>query len=374
MSRISLAATLVGLDLPPASTNIEVKPYLISRVTTDRLQAPAVNNDADASVGIDAKYSITANLTADLTYNTDFAQVEVDEQQVNLTRFNLLFPEKRDFFLEGRGIFEFGRPQGGSAGTAATDTPTLFYSRRIGLNAGRLIPIDAGGRVTGRAGKFALGLLSMRTGDDAVSQTPSTTFSVARVKRDILRRSTLGMMLTHRSHAATGPGSNLAYGGDGTFSFFQDISMNGFWARTHADGQHSDNTSYQGRFEYAGDRYGARADHLRVERNFNPEVGFLRRKDFARTFASARFSPRPARPGLYRKLTWEGSADYFVNGAGAPESSQQKAHFDVEYDNSDRLTVEATHNFERLRRPFGVARDVAGSTRRRRYRGTVCRR
>src|SRR6185436_13562258 len=107
--RLSMAGTLVDLDLPPAGRNVELKPYGISRVTTDHAVTPSLSNDPDADLGIDAKYGVSANLTADVTVNTDFAQVEVDEQQVNLTRFTLQFPEKRDFFLEGRGIFEFGR-------------------------------------------------------------------------------------------------------------------------------------------------------------------------------------------------------------------------------------------------------------------------
>ena len=109
LNRVSAGGTLVGLDLPPASKNLELKPYAIARVTTDRLRAPALSNDFDADVGGDVKYGVTANLTADFTVNTDFAQVEIDEQQVNLTRFSLFFPEKRDFFLEGRGIFDFAR-------------------------------------------------------------------------------------------------------------------------------------------------------------------------------------------------------------------------------------------------------------------------
>jgi len=123
--RASAAATLVDLDLPPAAKNIELKPYAISKLTTDKLRANPVTNDLTATAGIDAKYGINANLTADLTVNTDFAQVEVDEQQVNLTRFPVVFPEKRDFFLEGRGTFEFGRTSGqaGFSGQVNVNNP-----------------------------------------------------------------------------------------------------------------------------------------------------------------------------------------------------------------------------------------------------------
>ena len=183
--RISAAATLVGLELPPASRNIELKPYGIARVDhRPARQRPPWTTTAKADFGVDAKYGITANLTADFTYNTDFAQVEVDEQQVNLTRFNLQLPEKREFFLEGRGIFSFaafpttGSGGGNSGGASTSTTPLLFYSRRIGLNGGRVIPIDVGGRVTGKVGKFSLGLLNIQTADDEVSRTPQTNFTV----------------------------------------------------------------------------------------------------------------------------------------------------------------------------------------------------
>ncbi len=153
------------------------------------------------------KYGVTANLTADLTVNTDFAQVEIDEQQVNLTRFNLFLPEKREFFLEGRGLFDFGRggASGGGGGSpgggfgGSSDVPYMFYSRRIGLNRGRIVPIDAGGRLTGKVGGCGIGVINIQAGDESVSLSPSTNFTVARIKRDILRRSTIGAMFTNRN-------------------------------------------------------------------------------------------------------------------------------------------------------------------------------
>ena len=130
LNRVSAGGTLVGLDLPEAGKNIELKPYACGAMTTDRLRTPPVSNDLGGDVGGDMKYGITPNLTADFTVNTDFAQVEIDEQQVNLTRFSLFFPEKRDFFLEGRGIFDFARGGHGRrfAAVGTTDTPYLFYT------------------------------------------------------------------------------------------------------------------------------------------------------------------------------------------------------------------------------------------------------
>ncbi|MBI4264769.1 MAG: carbohydrate binding family 9 domain-containing protein, partial [Acidobacteria bacterium] len=210
----SLAATLVGLEAPPGSKNLELKPYIVSSLRSDTTVRPAVANDVDGDVGLDVKYGLTQNLTADFTYNTDFAQVEADEQQINLTRFSLFFPEKREFFLENQGTFSFG----GVATRAGGDAPVLFYSRRIGLNQGTVVPIEGGGRLTGRVGRFSVGVLGIRTEEEAASRARPTTFSVVRLKRDVLRRSSVGLMVTNRSVAQAGTGANTAYGIGGTFA------------------------------------------------------------------------------------------------------------------------------------------------------------
>jgi hypothetical protein len=357
--RVSGAATMVGLDLPSASRNIEFKPYSIASLTTDR--ARNVSNDGDGNAGFDGKYALNANLTADVTFRTDFAQVEVDEQQVNLTRFALNYPEKRDFFLEGRGTFEFGRGGiaagmggGGNSGIA----PTLFYSRRIGLNRGRVIPLELGGRVTGKVGKLGLGVLNIQTDDEELSATPSTNFTVMRVKRDILRRSSIGGIFTNRSSATNGRGSNQAYGVDAAFSFFQNVAMGGYYARTETPGLESDADSYQARFDYAPDRYGARVEYLKVGDNFNPEVGLVRRDNFKRTFAQGRFSPRPRSIRSVRKFTWEGSLENFANGAGDTETRIWNGRFNTELQNSDQFSVEVSNNHELLVTPFPIAAGV----------------
>jgi len=365
LNRVSAAGTLVGLDLPPAGKNLELKPYAIARLTTDRVRNPPVSNDFDREAGGDVKYGVTASLTADFTVNTDFAQVEIDEQQVNLTRFNLLFPEKRDFFLEGRGIFDFARGGPGAAGmmmTAATsDTPYLFYSRRIGLNRSRVppfdnreVPIDAGARLSGKVGRYALGAMNIQTGDEPVSASPPTNFTVLRLKRDILRRSTIGAMFTNRSVSALGTGSNQGYGVDAAFSFYENVSMGAYYARTATRTLEGDDESYQAKVDYMADRYGVRAEYLKVGDSFNPEVGFVRRDDMRRSFASARFSPRPASLKAVRKFTWEASLESFVNGAGHLETRRQSARFNTEFETSDQLTIEAARNYELLIQPFGV--------------------
>ena len=154
--RISAGGTLTGIEVPRGNKTIEIKPYAIGSLATDVNAIPRISNAGDGAFGLDAKYGVTQNLTADFTYNTDFAQVEVDEQQVNLTRFSLFFPEKREFFLEGQGIFDFGRSAGGRGGPGGGrggggffggggDVPTVFFSRRIGLEQGQTVPILGGG-------------------------------------------------------------------------------------------------------------------------------------------------------------------------------------------------------------------------------------
>ena len=361
MFRLSRAGTLVGLDLPAASKNVELKPYGIARSTTDRTVAPQIHNDPAGDVGVDAKYGVTANLTADLTVNTDFAQVEVDEQQVNLTRFSLLYPEKRDFFLEGRGLFDFARS--GQATSSTTVTPALFYSRRIGLNGSRVIPIDVGGRLTGKVGRYGIGAMNIETRDDEVSKTPRTNFTVLRVKRDILRRSTIGLIVTNRSQSTVMPGaSNLVYGADAGFSFFQNVNFGGYWARSDTDGLKTDNDSYQGRFDYTGDRYGAQAQYMKVGDNFTPEVGFVRRDNMRRSFGLAKFAPRPkVRFKSIRQFTYQGTVEYIENGAGQLETRIQTGRFAAERQNSDMFSVEANADYELLLRPFTVAPGASSS-------------
>jgi hypothetical protein len=351
LNRVSTYGTVVGLDLPPAGRNLELKPYALGKMTTDRLTTPPSSNDGDGEFGGDVKYGLTANLTASLTVNTDFAQVEIDEQQVNLTRFNLFLPEKRDFFLEGRGLFDFAR--GGASAGGSSDQPYLFYTRRIGLNRNRVVPIGVGGRVTGKVGKYGIGIMNIQTGDEDVSQSPSTNFTVMRVKRDILRRSTIGAIFTNRSElTANVPGTNQAYGVDAALGFYQNVAVGAYYAETNTTNVAGDNRSYQGKFDWVPDRYGVQAEVLKVGKAFNPEVGFLRRTDFTRSFASARFSPRPERVRLVRKYTYQGSFEYYENGAGQVESRQATGRFSMEFNNSDTFNAEANANYDLLSAPF----------------------
>ena len=199
IGRMGSAGTLVGLETPGSSKNLEIKPYAVSSLTTDNTARPAFENDPDGDVGFDFKYGLTRSLIADVTVNTDFAQVEEDLQQVNLTRFSLFFPEKRDFFLEGQGIFAFGGVGFNNGGGSPGDVPIMFFSRRIGLENGQSVPVIAGGRLTGRAGRYSIGAVNIETDDKLSAAAVQTNFTAVRVKRDVLRRSNIGLVATMRS-------------------------------------------------------------------------------------------------------------------------------------------------------------------------------
>src|SRR4029453_16898744 len=267
------AASLVGLEAPRAGANMDIKPYAISSVTTDQLAAPRVLNHPEAEAGLDLKYGVTQGLVADLTVNTDFAQVEADEQQINLTRFNLFFPEKRDFFLENQGTFAFGgvaiNSLGGNFGGgfigSSSAAPIMFFRRGIGLYGDQQVPLNVGGRLTGRAGAYSIGVLNIQTGDKTEELgAPATNFSVFRVKRDVLRRSSIGLLFTNRSESVNGTGANRAYGIDGTFAFYENLQINTYWAATQTEGLvASDDASYRGQLDYSGDRYTGQLEHLK---------------------------------------------------------------------------------------------------------------
>jgi hypothetical protein len=352
---VSRSARLVGLEAPAGRRLLEIKPYLIGDVSSDVNASPVVSNALGGNVGLDlVKYGVTQNLTADFTVNPDFAQVEADEQQVNLTRFSLFFPEKREFFLENQGLFAFG-----GAGTQGGGlTPILFYSRQIGLSQRQEVPIHGGGRLTGRVGAFSLGALSLQTAEVPEAGAAATNFSVVRLSADVLRRSSVGGLFTRRSVSTRGRGSNETYGLDGTFAFFDNLSINTYWAQTHTSGLGSDDNSYRAQLNYEGDRYGVLMERLVVGTDFNPEVGFVSRSDFERSFGAFRFSPRLLSSAAIRKLSWQGQLDYITNRVGVVETREARGQFGIEFENSDRFTTTYTRSHEFLDRPFRIAPGV----------------
>jgi hypothetical protein len=362
ISRMASAATVIGLETPAQSKNLELKPYVVASSTTDRNSASPFDNRGDANAGLDFKYGLTRSLIVDATYRTDFAQVEEDVQQVNLTRFSLFFPEKRDFFIEGQGIFDFGGVQ---AGNSPGDVPLLFFSRQIGLSQGQAVPVLGGARLTGRAGSFSIGALNIQTDDKPSARALATNFSALRLKRNLLRRSNVGMMATRRGpalgSAISTSDASYTMGVDATMLFFSSINITSYYALTgnpNATGETVTGSSYRGRFEYNADRYGASAEHLLIGGDFRPEVGYVRRNDIRRTAGQLRFSPRP-RSTLIRKYTFQTSFDY-VTDAPAIEVQSREASglFRIDFQSSDQFSAEHSREYELLPGQFSIAPGV----------------
>jgi len=371
LSKISSSATMVGLRTPGNGLNLDIKPYALGSTSTNLRAAPPYENDGNAEWGVDAKWGLTQTLIADLTYNTDFAQVEDDEAQVNLTRFSLFFPERRDFFLEGQDIFAFGgvgggggsgpspsNPSGNPNNNPPNNTPILFYSRRIGLDAGQIVPIFVGGRLLGRTGPYNIGALNMQTDDLPEFGRPATNFSVFRMTRDILRRSRIGVIGTARSPAAAGTDQSYSAGADAQFQLYENVNIQSFYARTDTPGRTGDQESYRGRYEWNPDRYGIQTEYLKVGEDFEPEVGFLRRRAFKRSFGYLRFSPRPKQPSPVRKVYYEGTYEYITGPGSKLETRSGMGAYRLELNNGDWTSVELSRNFEGLTRPFSVGGGV----------------
>jgi hypothetical protein len=360
--RLSQAATLVGLEAPPSALNLDVKPYAVGSVTADRTIDPAFENDLEPNAGFDVKYAVAQSMAADFTYRTDFAQVEDDDLQVNLTRFNIFYPEKRDFFLENLGIFAFG----GAAATAGTtgaaaqsvNTPVLFFSRQIGLNGNRVVPIEAGGRLTGKAGRYSIGMLDIQTDDSPEALAVSTNFAVVRVKRDILRRSNIGFIATRRDPTTSAEGVNTVFGVDANLSFHQTVNIVGYYAGSRTPALEGDDHSYRARFDYDADLFGFQIEHLAAERNFKPEIGFLRREDFIESLAQIRVSHRPDAGGAVRKFNYEAGLNYITNGERQLENRQARAGVRTDMQSGDSWSVVYSRDFEYLAEPFEIITGV----------------
>jgi hypothetical protein len=267
--KLSLAGEIGGLEVPP-QRNLKLVPYVLGE--TRKVDArDEITSLGD--VGFDAKYSITPSLTLDATVNTDFAQVEVDEERVNLDRFNLFFPEKRPFFLENAGLFSVGSPR----------ETEIFFSRRIGIApSGQPIPIVAGARLTGNVRGFSVGLLDMQT-DDTPGVAPGNNFLVARLRRDLPNRSSAGAIFVNRDATGDGAGPgdhNRTLAVDGRLGIGQNGLVAGYLARTATPGLDGDDHALELSSLYSSQRWRLGLAYSEVARNFNPEVGFLVRKNF----------------------------------------------------------------------------------------------
>jgi hypothetical protein len=291
LMRVSMAGTLTGLELP-VQRNLRLIPYALSEA---RQRATAPDAVVLGDIGLDAKYSVTPGLTLDATINTDFAQVEVDEQQINLDRFNLFFPEKRPFFLENAGLFSVG----------SSSEAEVFFSRRIGISPnGEAIPILGGARLSGRAGPVSVGLLNMQT-DEADGQS-ANNFTVARVRRDFRGRSNVGAIFVGRqaTGAAARPADhNGAFAADGRWGIGNNALLSGFIARTATPGVSGSEHAYQISARNDTQPLTLSLGYTETGTNFNPEVGFLSRPGGFRKIEALAFSRlRPRRLARFQEV------------------------------------------------------------------------
>ena len=356
--RLSNAATLVGLEAPPGSRRMELKPYAIGSQTNAPLRD--IDEDWSGDVGADFKFGVTDGLTADVTWNTDFAQVEDDETQVNLSRFSLFYPEKREFFLEGQGVFDFGGRETRFFG-GPTDVPIPFFSRSIGISGGSAVPIVGGARLHGRAGAYQMGLMNIQTGAVGELDYEGTNFGAFRVKRDLFSRSNIGVIATHRNHAADHSGSNSLYGVDGNFAPTDNIRFNTFYMATSEAGRETGHqaASYMGQFRYDSDLIDVEFQRLYLGEDFNPGMGFVRRRDFTKNGGSFLFGPRPRSIEAVRQIEFEVEANQYDRPDGEMETREYTFDTSIIFESSDRLMFDHTVTEERLLEGFDLSDEVA---------------
>ena len=350
LHRVSEAGTVSGI-VPPPQRNLKITPYILGQ---GQRGGGLDNSETDTEFGVDLKYSITPSLTLDATYNTDFAQVEVDEQQVNLDRFNLFFPEKRPFFLENAGHFSVGNPQ----------EAEMFFSRKIGISEdGEVIPIDGGLRLSGKIGETTnVGLLYMST--EAVEGfAPGNDFAVARINQELRNRSAIGAIFVSRQ----GDGSflvpseddeNQTYAVDGRWGIGDNLVLSGWAGRTRTPGLTGDDHAFSLGGNYSSAKWSYRLRYTEIGGDFNPEVGFLRRSDYRKI---AGFVMRRIRPeDMWGLLEIRPHASY--NGFWDFDGFQETGllHLDSHWEFKSGMEVHTGVNFtyEGVKEPFEIIDDV----------------
>ncbi len=324
--RVSLAAKMSGLDLP-ARRDIKLIPYALGSVNKDFSLPSGDQVDGKANVGLDFKWGIRPNLTLDATINTDFAQVEADEEQVNLTRFDLFFPEKRPFFLENASTFQFGNPQ----------NIDLFFSRRVGLSSGGVpLDIEAGARLSGKIGGWNVGVLNIQTdeaenaaGTQVVGQ--ANNFSVLRLQREVGRSSYGAIFVNRQGTGSYAPSDdhNRAYGVDANIQLSSSQRLSGFLARTDSGGNAAAlGSDYAGRafYNFTNNLWQISGGFSQVGKTFNPEVGFLPRRGYRRPEFRAFFQPQPKKFPWIRRIAPHVSYNSYYDFDGNLQSEAWHVH------------------------------------------------
>jgi hypothetical protein len=342
--RLSLAGSLSGIQAPTIR-NFKATPYVLGNVLASG-ERPA-DSKVLGDIGADVKYNLTPSMTLDATVNTDFAQVEVDDQQVNLDRFTLFFPEKRPFFLENAGFFSVGNP----------GEIDLFFSRRIGIGGnGEAIPIMGGGRLSGKMGDYNVGVLNMQT-DDYQERLASNNFSVLRVSRDLPNRSSVGGLFVNRQGTgalAADDDHNRTYALDGKWGIGQNTVLSSFVAQTETPGVDEDDYAFNVRSRTNMPRYDLEFGYQQVGDQFNPEVGFLSRRGYRKPDARIMTRFRPGNVLKLQEVRPHASYRGFWGHDGFQETGY--AHIDNhwQFRNSYEMHTGMNLTLEGVRTPFQI--------------------
>ncbi|MQA91690.1 MAG: hypothetical protein GEU90_15960 [Gemmatimonas sp.] len=349
LTRVSLAGSLTDLESLSRGRDLRVKPYVTGGARGQR-DGTIADNSAQGDVGLDVKYGITAGLNLDVTINTDFAQAEVDDEQVNLTRFALFYPEKREFFLENAGMFTVGTTN--STGRIAD----LFFSRQIGISATRQeVPILGGARLTGKVGANNLAVMDLQTG--GVGDDPGENFLVARYSRDILDRSQVGGLVINKQ-ASEGGHFNRTYAGDMLLSLTPSLTVEGFVAGTSSPDPSEDNLAGHLRAGWLDQSWRIYTEYTDLGANFNPEVGFVPRVGIRRSKVHFEGNPRPGRWGI-RVMEPMWNATYITDQTGRLVSRQFHHMVATNFENGAVINIMHNRYFERLDSPFEVSSGVS---------------
>lgn len=354
LNRMAVAGTLVGLSGLSGGLSLQVKPFLLVDRSSGEALADVRGGDVDA--GLDLKYGLSRDLALDLTYRTDFSQVEVDEEQVNLTRFSLFFPEKRDFFLENAGLFEFGdlREAGYRLGTGPEDFK-LFHSRRIGLVEGRAVPVLGGGRLTGRVGDWGVGLLNMQTKNtDALDPV---NFTALRFRRTVLGSLQLGGILLNRQVTGeVGRDYNRGFGADLHARLWDRLVVQSYLAGTrdrgHGGSRHAGRVSVAWRDRFLN----TSVMYRQIGDAFRPGIGYIRRDAIRHGYATIGVHHRRVE-SLWNELNPFVEMHYITDLESVLETRTGTVGFITNFRDGSRLTLQYNDRFERLFEPFRVLGD-----------------
>lgn len=354
--RASLEGDLVGLPALRTGRNLRVKPFLLGgAVRGDGEREFAL----DASAGVDIKAGLTPSLTLDVTVNPDFAQAEADEQQVNLTQFSLFYPERREFFLENSGIFYFGDIPRNLRQVSRFRPPEedllLFFSRRIGLSdTGRQEPLYGGARLTGRAGRFGIGAMTMQS--EPYAGGPGNNYTVARIRRDVFSSSDIGAIVLSREPSGSATGFNRVFGVDANFRFFRSLSLNGFGARSSTPGVTTDQDSAKAAIGWEDSRKRVQASLMKIGEGFRDDIGFVRRVGVVRQFYDGAWfwqAESLRRRGI-RQVQPHGRAFLYRNPDGVLVTKTVHVGSQITWNNGAFAEYAFEPRAERIVRPFRI--------------------